>query len=101
MRLWAAGIVCTYISIQLLNWVIGLHWLSEFALPMAMLTGVSLAISSQPSPPATDLKQSESGFQTSTAPMADTEAAQPSEPTANTAESSISFTIRKGNHSKS
>lgn len=101
MRLWAAGIVYTYIGLQLLNWVMGLHWLSEFALPITMLTGVSLAIASQPSPPDTDPTTSDAGVRTSPEPISDIGAAPISENTTNTAESSISFTIRKDNYPKS
>ena len=48
MQFWAAGIVCIYVGIGLFNWVTGLHWLTEFSLPLSILAGVGLAIASTP-----------------------------------------------------
>lgn len=96
MRPWAVGVVYMYVGVQLFNWVTGLYWLSELALPMTILAGLSLAIASQPSTLLPDAapKIPDPKDQVAATPLSETGLPQP-DTTENSADASISFTIRK------
>ncbi|MBT9310939.1 hypothetical protein [Leptothoe kymatousa] len=92
MRLWAAGIVYTYIGLQLFNWLTGLHLLSEFGLPLTIVSGLGLAIASQSD--GSVAKDDGAAESNSAVPGAAVDAMEaPAAPPANG--DSISFTIRK------
>ena len=97
MRAWAVSIVYIYVGIQLFNWVTGLHWLSEFTWPLTIVSGLGLAIASQPLPSAP--KVASPADETSTPaphePASTPAVTPPTGTVSNASEPSISFTIRK------
>ncbi|NEZ60612.1 hypothetical protein [Adonisia turfae] len=102
MHFWAICIVCLYVGIELFNWVTGLHWLADFALPMSVLAGIGLAIASNTAPKLIQSASTTLAADTSNStPLDAAEAAQPTTATAPPAQPrtqaapSISFTINK------
>ncbi len=93
MRGWSVCLVGLYVGLQLFNWVTGLHWLTDFSLPLSILGGLGLAIASTPSSAA--IKATLDPSANATTPKASETTAQAQTPTAATPESSISFTIHK------